>query len=110
MGCPVYRLHQPPTLVDVCRWAVGISRGSDLYSWSVRTSASAGAAGSPTRRESCATVISVGEGMAASTSNEDMDAMFQPRPHGAIAVGPLGTIPHQHGGKVNSLLGTRRAS
>ena len=43
---------------------------------------------SPTRRESCATVISVGEGMAASTSNEDMDAMFQPRPHGAIAVGP----------------------
>ena len=27
--------------------------------------------------------------MAASTSDEDKDAMFQPRPHGAIAVDPL---------------------
>jgi hypothetical protein len=26
--------------------------------------------------------------MAASTSNERMDAIFQPRPYGAIAVGP----------------------
>jgi len=34
-------------------------------------------------------VISVGEGMAASTSDEDMDAMFQPRPHGAIAASPV---------------------
>ena len=50
--------------------------------------------------------ISVGEGMSASTSNEDMDAMFQPRPHGAIAVGPLSANPHQHGGKVNSSHGT----
>ena len=63
--------------------------GLELNSSSVRTSASTGAPGRPTRRESCATVISVGEGMAASTSYEDMDAMFQPRPHGAIAVDPL---------------------
>ena len=82
----------------------------DLNSSSVRTSASTGAPGSPTRRESCATVISVGEGMAASTSNEDMDAMFQPRPHGAIAVGPLRANPQQHGGKVNSSPGARLAS
>ena len=34
-------------------------------------------------------MISIGEGMAASTSEEDMDAMFQPRPHGVIAVDPL---------------------
>src|SRR5262245_3151819 len=65
-----------------------MSRASELNSSSARTSASAGAPGSPTRRESCATVISVGEGMTASTSNEDMDAIFQPRPHGAIAVSP----------------------
>jgi len=37
-------------------------------------------------------VISVGEGMAASTSIEGMDAMFQPRPHGVIAVDPLSSI------------------
>src|SRR6185295_2764311 len=49
---------------------------------------STGVPGSPIRRESWVTVISVGEGTAASTSEEDMDAMFQPRPHGAIAVGP----------------------
>src|SRR5262249_5496707 len=42
----------------------------------------------PIMRESCATVISVGEGMIASTSHEVMDAMFQPRPHEAIAIGP----------------------
>ena len=47
---------------------------------------SGGAPGSPIRRDSCAMVISVG--MSAPTSNEDMDAMFQPRPHGAIAVVP----------------------
>ena len=95
---------------DAWRLAVGMSCGPELNSSSVRTSASTGAPGSPTKRESCATVISVGEGMMASTSNEDMDAMFQPRPHGAIAVGPLSANPHQHGGKVNSSHGTRSAS
>src|SRR5262245_30808958 len=89
MGVLAYRVHQLSMPIEGWRWAVGMRRGSDLYYWSVRTSASTGAPGSPTRRESCATVISVGEGMAASTSEEDMDAMFRPRPHGAIAVAPL---------------------
>src|SRR5262245_6536117 len=75
--------------------------GSDLYSCSVRTSASSGAPGRPIRWDSCATVISVGEGMAASTSEEDKDAMFQPRPHGAIAADPLCANPQQPGVKVN---------
>jgi hypothetical protein len=44
-----------------------------------------------------ATLISVGEGIAA--SQEDRDAMFQPRPHAAIAVAPNA---HHHGSKVNS--------
>jgi len=30
--------------------------------------------------------------MAASTSGEDVDAMFQPRPHGAIAINPVTAI------------------
>ena len=102
MACPAYRLHQTSRIADAWRWAVGMRCGSELNSSSVRTSASTAAPGSPTRRESCATVISVGEGMAASTSDEDMDAMFQPRPHGAIAVDPLGANPHQLGGNVNS--------
>src|SRR5262249_57067012 len=71
------------------RRAVGTSRGSDLNSSSLRTSTIAGAPGRPTRRASCRTVISVGEGMAASTSKEDLDAIFQPRPYGVIAVDPL---------------------
>ena len=42
--------------------------------------------------------------MAASTSGEDVDAMFQPRPHGAIAVDPLPTSPYDFLGDVNCLL------
>jgi hypothetical protein len=42
--------------------------------------------------------------MAASTSGEDVDAMFQPRPHGAIAVDPLPTSPYDFPGDVNCLL------
>src|SRR5215467_12758331 len=103
MGFPAYRVHQLSTPVEGWRWAVGMRRGSDLYSWSVRTSASTGAPGSPIRRESCATVIWVGEGMVASTSEEDMDAMFRPRPHGVIAVDPLLSNAHQRDSKVNPL-------
>jgi hypothetical protein len=33
-----------------------------------------------------------------------MDAMFQPRPHGAIAVDPLTTSPYDFPGDVNCLL------
>ena len=67
----------------------------------MNTSASTGAPGSPIRRDRCAMVISVVEAMSVSTSIEDMDAIFQPRPHGAIAVGSLSANPHLHGGKVN---------
>src|SRR6476660_642305 len=108
MGFLAYRVHQLSVLVEGWRWAVGMRRGSDLYSCSVRTSATTGAPGSPMRRESCATVISVGEGMVASTSEEDMDAMFQPRPHGAIAIGPLNTNPQQPRGNVNHGAQVRR--
>ena len=41
--------------------------------------------------------------MAASTSGEDMDAMFQPRPHGAIAVDPLTISPYDFPSHVNRL-------
>src|SRR5215475_5181354 len=64
-------------------------RGLALKSSSARTSTIAGAPGTPTRRASCCTVIPAGEGMAASTSKEYMDAIFQPRPYGVIAVDPL---------------------
>jgi len=37
-------------------------------------------------------------------SIEDMDAMFQPRPHGVIADDPLPTNPHHYRRNVNSLL------
>src|SRR5215510_10932328 len=91
MGWPAYRLHHAvPT--DEWRWAVGRRRGLALKSSSARTSTIAGAPGRPIRRANCCTVISVGEGMAASTSKEDMDAMFQPRPYGAIAVDPLTSV------------------
>src|SRR5215470_18081837 len=63
----------------------------------------AGEPGRPISRDSCGTVISVGAGMAASTSGEDMDAMFQPRPHGAIAIDPLPTTPYDFPGDVNGL-------
>src|SRR5215467_9351115 len=89
MGWLAYRLHQSSTPMDEWRCPVGISRGSDAYSSSLRTSMIEGAPGKPKRRASCGTVISVGEGMAASTSKEDMDAIFQPRPYGVIAVDPL---------------------
>ena len=42
--------------------------------------------------------------MAASTSEEDMDAIFQPRPHGAIAIDPLTTSPSDFAKDVNCLL------
>src|SRR6516162_6519136 len=89
MGWPPYRLRHSIAIREEWRWAVGMSRGSDPNSSSVRTSMIAGAPGKPTRRASCGVVISVGEGMAAPTSKEDMDAIFQPRPYGAIAVDPL---------------------
>src|SRR5262245_38152387 len=76
---------------------------SDLNSWSVRTSASTGAPGSPIRRESCATVISVGEGMVASTSEEDMDAMFQAEASRGNRGRPPATNAHQRNNKVNPL-------
>jgi hypothetical protein len=48
--------------------------------------------------------------MAASTSGEDMDAIFQPRPHGAIAVDPLATSPYEFPEDVNYLLSELRRS
>ena len=98
----MYRLHQRDTFSEQWRWAAGTRRGSARYSLSKRTSIRAGAPGRPISRESCATVISVGEGIAASTSEEDMDAMFQPRPHGAIAVDPLTQVHISARGNVNS--------
>src|SRR5262249_25117859 len=99
---PLYSLHQAATSFEGWCRAVGRRRGSARYCSHVRTSTSAGAPGSPIRRDSCATVISVGEGMAASTSGEDMDAIFRPGPHGAIAVDPLSQVQHHKGAKVNS--------
>src|SRR5215475_8588900 len=92
MGWLADRLHQSSTPIDEWRCPVGTSRGSDANSSSLRTSMIEGAPGKPTRRASCGTVISVGEGMAASTSKEDMDAIFQPRPYGVIAVDPLTSV------------------
>lgn len=68
----------------------GNKRGQKLNSSSTRISASTDAPGSPTSRRVVRDFS--GEGMAASTSNEDIDAMCQSRPHGAIAVGSRGEI------------------
>jgi hypothetical protein len=57
----------------------------------MRTSTIAGAFGKPIRRESWATVISVGDGMA-SSSIEGKDAIFGLPPHGVIAITPCVAI------------------
>ena len=41
-------------------------------------------------------------GQGASTSDEDMDAMFRPRPYGAIAIDPLRANSQQPRGNVNA--------
>jgi len=78
---------------DAFRWSrltlAGIKRGSARRSSSVRTSTTDGAPGVPTRRDSCATVIASGVGRRVPSKNGSTDAIFRPKPHGAIAIIPL---------------------
>src|ERR1700722_8766254 len=55
----------------------------------MRTSTMIGASGGPTRRASWATVIVSGAGIGVLSRKWSTDAMLWPKPHGAIAVGPM---------------------
>src|SRR5215471_8440211 len=68
----------------------GINLRSDANSSSVRTSIIAGECGSPIKRESCETVISVVDGTGVLLkSGEEKDAIFRLPPHEVIAKNPL---------------------
>src|SRR5215472_16760220 len=86
-------LYSPPHCAyasGVCRREPGINLGSDANSSSVRTSMIAGECGSPIKRESCGTVISVVDGTCVLLrGGEEKDAIFGLPPHEVIAKNPL---------------------
>src|SRR5215470_4809542 len=87
---PLYSPPHCPCASGERRREPGINLGSDANSSSLRTSMIAGECGSPIKRESCETVISVVDGTCVLLkSGEEKDAIFRLPPHEVIAKNPL---------------------
>ena len=82
----------------------GINFGSDANSSSVRTSMIAGECGSPIKRKSCETVISVVDGTGVLLKRgEEKDAIFGLPPHEVIAKNPLCRSAHHESDDVKRI-------